>query len=177
MAASFMKKTMAYLGLVDDDYDDYDDYESRTSPGVGRVGQRSVITDEVEEQTVVATSPRIRTITPSEANGSGAAGRSATTASVRPLAPDRVHIVAPGRFADAQEIANRLMNNQPVIVNMQNAERDLQRRMIDFCSGVTYALSGGMERVADEVFLLTPSNVKVSDEERQRLADRGLVNP
>jgi cell division inhibitor SepF len=88
-----------------------------------------------------------------------------------------VHIVAPGRFADAQEIANRLMNSQPVIVNMQSADRDLQRRMIDFCSGVTYALSGGMERVADEVFLLTPSNVKVSDEERQRLADRGLVNP
>jgi cell division inhibitor SepF len=89
----------------------------------------------------------------------------------------KVHIVAPERFADAQEIANRFMDNQPVIVNMQSAERDLQRRMIDFCSGVTYALAGGMERVADEVFLLTPSNVKVSDEERQRLADRGLVNP
>jgi cell division inhibitor SepF len=178
MAAAFMKKTMAYLGLVDDDYDDYDDYEARSQPTVGRVGQR-VAAEEIDEPTVVATSPRIRTITPSEANGSGATGtgRNATTASVRPLSPDRVHIVAPGRFADAQEIANRLMNNQPVIVNMQNAERDLQRRMIDFCSGVTYALNGAMERVADEVFLLTPSNVKVSDEERQRLADRGLVNP
>ena len=51
--------------------------------------------------------------------------------------------MAPARFADAQEIANRLMNNQPVIVNMQSADRDLQRRMIDFCSGATYALSGG----------------------------------
>jgi len=88
-----------------------------------------------------------------------------------------VHIVSPARFADAVEIANRLMSNQPVIVNMQTADRDLQRRMIDFCSGATYALSGGMERVADEVFLLTPSNVKVSDEERQRLADHGLVSP
>jgi len=130
---------------------------------------------------VTAPSPRIRTITPSEANGSGSASRGTPSASVRPLAPDvngaRVHIVAPARFSDAQEIANRLMNNQPVIVNMQSADRDLQRRMIDFCSGATYALSGGMERVADEVFLLTPSNVKVSDEERQRLADRGLVNP
>ena len=107
--------------------------------------------------------------------------RSTISSSVRPISQDtagaKVHIVAPARFADAQEIANRLMNNQPVIVNMQTADRDLQRRMIDFCSGVTYALSGGMERVADEVFLLTPSNVKVSDEERQRLADRGLVNP
>jgi len=89
----------------------------------------------------------------------------------------KVHVVGPNRFADAQEIANRLMSNQPVIVNLQNGDRDLQRRMIDFCSGVTYALAGGMERVADEVFLLTPSNVKVSDEERQRLTERGLVNP
>jgi cell division inhibitor SepF len=109
-----------------------------------------------------------------------AAARPATSPSVKISTPDagaRVHIVAPARFADAVEIANRLMSNQPVIVNMQTADRDLQRRMIDFCSGATYALSGGMERVADEVFLLTPSNVKVSEEERQRLADHGLVSP
>jgi cell division inhibitor SepF len=190
MAASFMKKTMAYLGLVDDDYDDYDDYELRSPTPVGRAGQRSASSfDEPEEPAVPAPSPRIRTLTRDETVGTavaaapaGVATRSSTgSPSVRPIANEsanaRVHIVAPGRFADAQEIANRLMNNQPVIVNMQNADRDLQRRMIDFCSGATYALSGGMERVADEVFLLTPSNVKVSDEERQRLADRGLVNP
>jgi cell division inhibitor SepF len=186
-----MKKTMAYLGLVDDDYDDYDDFESRSpSAAVGRTSQRVVGTiDDVDEPTTAIPSPRIRTLTPSESLGSSVvatpspAGPRPTvgTSSVRPISQEsagaRVHIVAPGRFADAQEIANRLMNNQPVIVNMQSADRDLQRRMIDFCSGVTYALSGGMERVADEVFLLTPSNVKVSDEERQRLADRGLVNP
>jgi cell division inhibitor SepF len=188
MAASFMKKTMAYLGLVDDDYDDYDDYESRSAAPVGRMNQRPVgPVDDLDEPTTSIPSPRIRTLTRDEASGSVAApapvaSRSPVgTSSVRPISQDtagaRVHIVAPGRFADAQEIANRLMNSQPVIVNMQSADRDLQRRMIDFCSGVTYALSGGMERVADEVFLLTPSNVKVSDEERQRLADRGLVNP
>ncbi len=186
MPASFMKKTMAYLGLVDDDYDDY---ESRSSAGVGRMGQRSAGSDDGDEAPAPAPNPRIRTLTRDEANGTlqpsspAAMGTrtSVGSSSVRPISQDaagaRVHIVAPGRFADAQEIANRLMNNQPVIVNMQSADRDLQRRMIDFCSGVTYALSGGMERVADEVFLLTPSNVKVSDEERQRLADRGLVNP
>jgi len=187
MPASFMKKTMAYLGLVDDDYDDYDDYESR--PAASRPGQRPIgAVEDVEEPTTSMPSPRIRTLTRDEAGSSiatappPASSRTGVgSSSVRPISQDtagaRVHIVAPGRFADAQEIANRLMNNQPVIVNMQSADRDLQRRMIDFCSGVTYALSGGMERVADEVFLLTPSNVKVSDEERQRLADRGLVNP
>ena len=61
-----------------------------------------------------------------------------------------------------------------MIVNLQVADRDLQRRMIDFCSGVTYALSGEMEKVADEVFLLAPTNVKVSEEERQRLQERGF---
>jgi cell division inhibitor SepF len=189
MPASFMKKTMAYLGLVDDDYDDYDDYEARSPVAAGRVGQRSAgMVDDIEEPTTSMPSPRIRTLSAAEASGSSASAPTAvgsrsavSTSSVRPISQEtssaRVHIVAPARFADAQEIANRLMNNQPVIVNMQSAERDLQRRMIDFCSGVTYALSGGMERVADEVFLLTPSNVKVSDEERQRLADRGLVNP
>jgi cell division inhibitor SepF len=191
MPTSFMKKTMDYLGLVDDDYDDYDDFESRSpSAAVGRTSQRVVGTiDDVDEPTTAIPSPRIRTLTPSESLGSSVVATPSPvgprptvgTSSVRPISQEsagaRVHIVAPGRFADAQEIANRLMNNQPVIVNMQSADRDLQRRMIDFCSGVTYALSGGMERVADEVFLLTPSNVKVSDEERQRLADRGLVNP
>jgi cell division inhibitor SepF len=190
MAASFMKKTMAYLGLVDDDYDDYDDYDSRSPAPVGRVPQRPTgSVDDYDEPQTPAPKPRIRTLTRDETSGTAVAasptplGARVTvgSASVRPISPEtagaRVHIVAPGRFADAQEIANRLMNNQPVIVNMQSADRDLQRRMIDFCSGVTYALSGGMERVADEVFLLTPSNVKVSDEERQRLADRGLVNP
>jgi cell division inhibitor SepF len=86
----------------------------------------------------------------------------------------RVHVVAPSRFGDAKEIADRLKDNRPVIVNLQMAERDLQRRMIDFCSGVTYALSGEMEKVADQVFLLAPTNVKISDEERLRLAERGF---
>ena len=91
-----------------------------------------------------------------------------------PALAGRVHVVAPSRFGDAKEIADRLKDNRPVIVNLRVADRDLQRRMIDFCSGVTYALSGEMEKVADQVFLLAPTNVKVSEEERQRLVERGF---
>jgi cell division inhibitor SepF len=179
-----MKKTMAYLGLVDDDYDDYDDYEPRSTGTLGRSSQRRVPDDE-PPPSVPTTNSRIRTLTRDDLESSPPVAQHTPSIprspSVRPInseaAGARVHIVAPVRFSDAQEIANRLMGNQPVIVNLQNADRDLQRRMIDFCSGVTYALSGSMERVADEVFLLTPSNVKVSEEERQRLTERGLVNP
>ena len=180
MATSFIKKSMAYLGLVDD-YDDYDEYD-RPAPLSTR--QRPVAA-EPEDEAPAAAPGRIRVTPAGSSSGTVAApvqqpaARPATSPSVKISTPDagaKVHIVAPARFADAVEIANRLMANQPVIVNMQTADRDLQRRMIDFCSGATYALSGGMERVADEVFLLTPSNVKVSEEERQRLADHGLVS-
>ena len=98
------------------------------------------------------------------------------SSSVRPLSSEsaKVEVVAPSRFGDAKDIADCLKSNRPVIVNLQVAERDLQRRMIDFCSGVTYALSGEMEKVADQVFLLAPTNVKLSEEERQRLQARGF---
>ncbi len=178
MASSIFKRGMAYLGLVDDDYDDYDRYEQTSAVLSGSQRQQPVEAPEppraAAPQVQVRSSPR-----PVAASPAAPAARPQPS-TVRIATPEaqtsaKVSIVAPGRFADAQEIANLLMANQPVIVNMQSAERDLQRRMIDFCSGVTYALSGGMERVADEVFLLTPSNVKVTDEERQRLADSGLV--
>lgn len=190
MASSFLKKSLAYIGLVDDDYDDYDDFEPRSKSAVGRVARPQGADAGTESGLApVASGSRIRGVPRDEDPSSGTMAsisppppsvRSSNSPSVRPIAQDggsaRVHIVAPARFGDAKDIADRLKDNQPVIVNMQTAERELVRRMIDFCSGVTYALSGGMERVAEDVFLLTPSNVKVSDEERQRLADRGLVS-
>jgi cell division inhibitor SepF len=86
----------------------------------------------------------------------------------------RVHVTEPGGFNDAQEVGDRLKANQPVILNLQGLDRDLQRRLIDFSSGLAYALGGAMSRVADQVFLLTPSNVEVSQEEKERLQARGL---
>ena len=86
----------------------------------------------------------------------------------------RVHVVAPATFNDAQEIGDKLKVSQPVIVNLQNVDRDLARRIIDFSSGLAYGLGGQMDRVADQVFLLTPSNVEVSAEEKRRLQERGL---
>ena len=80
----------------------------------------------------------------------------------------------PKGFNDAQEVGDRLKAGQPVILNLQGVDRDLQRRLIDFSSGLAYALSGTMSKAADQVFLLTPSNVEVSEEEKERLQARGL---
>ncbi len=85
----------------------------------------------------------------------------------------KVHLILPRSFNDAQQIADRFKDGVPVILNLQNADTDLSKRLIDFASGLTYALNGGMQRVADKVFLLTPRNVEVSAEERARLLERG----
>ena len=85
----------------------------------------------------------------------------------------RVHLVLPRSFNDAQQIADRFKQGIPVIINLQSADSELSKRLIDFTSGLTYALNGGMQRVADKVFLLTPRNVEVSAEQRAQLLERG----
>jgi cell division inhibitor SepF len=84
--------------------------------------------------------------------------------------------VVPKNFNDAQIIADKFKGDIPVILNLQQSETELSKRLIDFASGLTYALDGGMQRVADKVFLLTPKNVEVSAEERQRLLEKGFFN-
>jgi cell division inhibitor SepF len=91
-------------------------------------------------------------------------------------APVKVHLVLPKNFNDAQLIADKFKGEIPVILNLQSCDTDLSKRLIDFASGLTYALDGGMQRVADKVFLLTPKNVEVSAEERQRLMEKGFFN-
>ena len=88
-------------------------------------------------------------------------------------APAKVHLVVPRDFNDAKQIADRFKAQIPVILNLQSADTELSKRLIDFASGLTYALDGSMQRVADRVFLLTPRNVELSAEERSRAIERG----
>ena len=92
---------------------------------------------------------------------------------VRAVPSVQVHLVVPQSFQDAKSIADRFKDSMPVILNLQGVDQELSKRLIDFTSGLTYALDGGMQRVADKVFLLTPRNVEVSAEERARLLERG----
>jgi cell division inhibitor SepF len=88
----------------------------------------------------------------------------------------RVHLILPRSFNDAQQVADRFKNGVPVILNLQSADSELSKRLIDFASGLTYALDGGMQRIADKVFLLTPSDVELSAEDRARMLERGFFN-
>jgi len=165
-----MRKAMVYLGLSDDDYDDY-----ARNDEAGDGGSRSGVTRVGPDYSRGTTS--IRPLARPETGSTATLPRPTV---VRPVenasdqGPVRVHVIEPIEFSDAQEIGDRLKENQPVIITLADVDAELARRLIDFCSGATYVLGGTMERVAKNVFLLTPSNVEVPPEEKQRLRERGL---
>jgi len=88
----------------------------------------------------------------------------------------KMHITEPKTFTEAQAIADRLKAGTPVIMNLTMTQPDLAKRLIDFASGLTYGVDGGLQKVSDKVFMLTPANVDVSAEDRRRLRDTGLFN-
>lgn len=172
------QKTMVYLGLRDEDEGFQYEEEPYAEPAYERAERARPEPPErppVERGANETFGPvrRVRPVGVEEA-----AARPQTIPTIRPVPASsaRVHVVEPHGFNDAQEVGDRLKADQPVIVNLQGLSRDLQRRLIDFASGLTYAVGGTMSRVAEHVFLLTPSNVEVSQEEKERLQARGLFH-
>ena len=176
-------RTLVYFGIAEENEEWYDDEDGHTA-------------EESLEQSY-RDRPNVRRLTPRRRSRTSTTGptprptREQSPARPRRRAPGvrsrrsrqleavpnpnsvRVHLVLPRSFNDAQQIADRFKQSIPVILNLQSADAELSKRLIDFASGLTYALNGGMQRVADKVFLLTPRNVEVSAEQRAQLLERG----
>jgi cell division inhibitor SepF len=87
-----------------------------------------------------------------------------------------VCLVVTHEFDDAEHIAERFRAGIPVIANVQSCEAGVATRLIDFCSGLTYALDGGLQRIDEGLFLLAPHNVELSGEETTEVLERGFFN-
>jgi cell division inhibitor SepF len=172
-------RTLVYFGLAEDDaYDEEDaDYNApeaelqdsyRERPNVRPLARRR--RDEFDDIFSDEGSSSERRTTSLRPVGGG------RTANGRAGGDAQVHVVAPKSFNDVQNVADKFKDSIPVIINLQGTDTDLSKRLIDFSSGLTYALDGGMQRIADKVFLLTPHNVEVSAEERARLVEKGFFN-
>src|SRR4051812_38938658 len=164
-------KTLVYFGLAEED--DYpteerplpepeeelqDSYRER--PNVRRLESRRRRRDEFDDIFADDSPPKRGSSRPTALKPVGGNGRASGDVTV--------HLVIPKSFNDAQQIADQFKDAVPVIINLQGTDTELSKRLIDFASGLTYALEGGMQRIADKVFLLTPRNVEVSAEERAR---------
>jgi cell division inhibitor SepF len=164
-------RALVYFGLAEDrdPYEEDDRYEPeaeieeryRERPNVRRLGARRR-RDEIDDIFADDDMPaRPTTVLRQVRNGRGDV---------------RVHLVIPKSFNDAQQVADKFKDSIPVVLNLQSTDTDLSKRLIDFASGLTYALDGGMQRIADKVFMLTPRNVEISAEERAQLIEKGFFN-
>ena len=104
-------------------------------------------------------------------------GKGAVVHVMPPTPAAKFHLVHPYSFNDAQEVGDKFREGFSVLMNLQAADSDLSRRLVDFASGLAYGLNGSLQPVADKVFLITPHGVEVSAEERRRfLEERGFYN-
>lgn len=87
----------------------------------------------------------------------------------------KVMVVEPFSFDDAQHIADYLKSRKPVVVNLENSDPDIAKRMIDFISGTTYALNGQIQKVGNNIFLCAPNNVDVAYSPREDISDKTFL--
>ncbi|HWL42502.1 MAG TPA: cell division protein SepF [Ilumatobacter sp.] len=172
---------MEWLGLGPDDaYDDYEYDEEYAEPEPAPRRQRRQAEPEQRRSSreehnegVVRTMPNRPTF-PSRDFDPSQARRDRDDSSVTPrpqrqATPPRntpsgePAAIAPRRFDQAQELADKYKEGQPVIMNLESAEREVARRLIDFASGLCYALDGSMEKVANGVYLLKPAARRTDD--------------
>jgi len=183
---------MTYLGLgPDEEYDEYDEVEPirdnmpnqprSAMPAPTRGGPPMRPREPEYDPTDVAYVGSVRRLQPQPVEAQPGIGNVTPVSQRSPVVraiptTAKPYVVAPTSFNEAQDVADKYKGQVPVIINLQNVDRDLSRRLIDFASGLCYGLGGSMDKVAHQVYLLTPANVELAPEERRRLQDRGLYD-
>lgn len=140
---SIFKKAMRFLGIEEGEEEDYS----------------SGASEDYYDEPVVK---KIRTRKPSERvirtiDGEGPSFR--------------VFISEPRAFNDVQALANKYRLGIPVIINLQNTDEITGRRILDFVSGMVYALKGGITPIGNRIYMVTPRNIEITPEDRRRLRE------
>jgi len=162
----------ARLGLGDD-YDDYDEYYDEDAEEADGYEPKPAYRSPYEgNETAVKRLNR-----EPDLDRAREAGRSSVMPGpgMQAVPQVKMQIVEPRTFSEAQAIADKFKLGVPVIMNLTMTDPDLARRLIDFASGLTYGLNGGLQKVSEKVFMLTPANVDVT-EQRRVLREKGLFD-
>lgn len=164
----------ARLGLADDyeEYDEYEDVDELDEEYEPAPLYRSPYDDVPSTIRRVQREPDL--VRAREASSRG--GQVTPGPGMQPVPQVKMHIVEPRTFSEAQAIADKFKNGVPVIMNLTATDADLAKRLIDFASGLTYGLNGGLQKISDRVFMLTPANVDVTAAQRAALRDKGLFS-
>ena len=172
--AGVLRKTMVYLGLVEQADDEYDDdlLDGELEP----TGQVRRLDEPVPVRRYPAHEGHVSR---AESRGSLAVDTRAIehTRVDTPAVPSyRITTFVPAKYNDAKEIGENFRQGVPVIMNLTEMDDDGAKRLVDFAAGLTFGLHGSLEKVTNKVFLLSPSNVTVSAEDKARIREGGFFN-
>jgi cell division inhibitor SepF len=171
--SSLFSKALVYLGLVDEDQGGNGDFGNEGSAnGDSSEPARRVEPVEVERRVEPPPTARAATVPQSRGRALNVPAPSAATAMVRPV-EIQSDILLVEEFADARALADRVRDRTPVVLDMRNIDSDLVRRIVDFSSGLIYALDGSMRKVGDGLVLVLPPRVTLSRDEKRRLSGLG----
>jgi cell division inhibitor SepF len=156
-----MRRIGEYLGLLedtryDDDYDDYETSDHTPPVSAGRHPQsaaaRASVSDLAERRRP-------------------AAGPTGVVAEL-----SRITTLHPRTYNEARTVGENFRDGTPVIMNLSEMDDTDAKRLVDFAAGLVFATRGSIERVTNKVFLLSPPNVTVAAEDKQRIAEGGFFN-
>ncbi len=159
MANGFFGKVKELVGL-DEEYEEYEEYEDQ--------GEN----DDVYERTQHFTQPASMTQTRSSSEqqtryaGNSAQDKGKVVKMVNSAAGEdkklKIVVTEPKNFNDSTALVDTLLNREPVIINLENVEREVAQKIFDFLSGAIYALDGKVQKVSDSNFVFAPRNVDVN---------------
>jgi cell division inhibitor SepF len=170
------RRAMVYLGLAEEDEgyldDDYDvDEPVRERP------VRRVDLEERELETVPARRAEARM----EPRVDPRSNLARMPEPVRAVAPEpaasyKITTLQPSSYNEARQIGEAFREGIPVIMNLTEMADEDAKRLVDFAAGLIFGLRGSIEKVTNKVFLLSPSNVRVSAEDKRLIAEGGFYN-
>jgi cell division inhibitor SepF len=155
-----MRKIGEYLGLLEDSgqYDDFDEHETSQH-------------DAVDERPVPARERR-----PAPVSDLAERRRPASVSPGVVAELSRITTLHPRNYNEARLVGENYRDGTPVIMNLSEMDDNDAKRLVDFAAGLIFATRGTIERVTNKVFLLSPPNVSVSTEDKERIAENGFFN-
>ncbi len=164
-----MRKIGEYLGLLEDTgrYDDELDEDLYEQTAVGQSGYQSAPVMRESRPAPVSDLAERRRPTPVPAGGQ-AVGMVAELS--------RITTLHPRTYNEARTVGENFREGVPVIMNLSEMDDSDAKRLVDFAAGLVFATRGTIERVTNKVFLLSPPNVSVAAEDKERIAENGFFN-
>lgn len=152
------KLTKPYADDEEDDYDDYEDEPVEEQPPAPRSTRRSTSPE-----------PGFSAPTSMESRRDGS-----RVVNISTTAQLQVVLVKPERFDNVSEIADHLRDKHAVLLNLENTDKSIARRLVDFLSGCAYAVDGKIKKVAASAYLITPFNVEIVGDLVEELENNGM---